>query len=74
LVCSRYGISHESELCESEIFNCPNCKSEYPPFEASCLIFLKYKIVDAIIAYCNINQFKAKRLMKSRKLVSLNQV
>jgi len=29
-----------------------------PPFDASYLIFLKYKIVNAIMAYCNINQFK----------------
>jgi len=28
------------------------------PFDVSCPIFVKYKIINAIMAYCNVNQFK----------------
>jgi len=59
-------------MYRSEIFNYPNCKNNHPPF-TTCPIFLKY-VINAIMAYCNINQFKAKRIMKSRDTNSLDQV
>jgi len=34
---------------------CPDCKNEHPPFDISCPIFRKYKIVNAIIIAIIIN-------------------
>jgi len=56
------------------IFNYPNCKNNHPLFDTTCPIFLKYIIINAIMAYCNINQFKTKKIMKSRDTNSLDQV
>jgi len=39
---------------------------ENHPFDFFCPIFIKYKIVNSIMAYDNINQYKAKKLMKLR--------
>jgi len=52
---------------------CVNCKGPHHPFDVSCLIFLKYKIINTIMAYCNINQYKVKRLIRVRNIENLEQ-
>jgi len=49
-----------------------NCKGPHHSFDVSC--FLKYKIIHTVMAFCNINQYKAKRLVKARNIVNIEQV
>jgi len=64
------------DSCPSNIFTCPDCNQNHPPFNFDCSTFQKYKIVNHIMAYCNvqINQFAAKRLAKVRNIISCDQV
>jgi len=72
--CSRCGEEHNSEVCNSDAHCCINCKGAHHPFDMDCPIFNKYKIINATMAYCNINQFKAKKLIKARNITTMDQV
>jgi len=60
-------------MCSSENFSCINCKGLHHPFDLSCSIFHKFKLINTIMAYCNINQYKAKRLIKIRNISNIEQ-
>jgi len=72
--CSGCGFSHESEDCSNESFNCPDCKQLHAPFETICPIFRKYEIVNAVMAYCNVSQFIAKKQIKINNICNLEPV
>jgi len=38
-------------------------------FDFSYPIYQKYKIVNHSMAYCNVNQFQAKKLLKIRSII-----
>jgi|GEM_PF-3730276 len=73
-VCSRCGERHDGEKCSSDSFLCPDCKQIHAPFEKVCPIFLKYELVNAVMAFCNVSQFNAKKLIKSKGIIKLEQV
>jgi len=62
--CSRYGNEHKLDMCNSDVLCCINCKNTHHPFDIECPIFHKYRIINAIMAFCNVNQYKAKKLFK----------
>jgi len=73
LVCFGCGKSHDTDLCSNVNFTCPNCNKNHPPLDYNCFIFQKYKIVNYIMAYCNINQYNAKNWLKSEILLVVNK-
>jgi len=73
-VCSGCGDRHENEVCSSNTFLCPDCKQIHPPFDNNCPIYLKYCLVNKVMAFCNINQYLAKRQIKVNKISSLDQI
>jgi len=73
-VCTGCGRTHISESCADSFFLCPDCVQLHPLFDTECSIFQKYKVTNYIMAYCNINQYVAKKLAKIRNIVSCDQV
>jgi len=47
---------------------CPDCKQTHVSFDNKCLIYLKYILVNTVMAYCNVSQFIAKRLIKKKNI------
>jgi len=43
-------------------------------FFISFIVYQKYKIVNYIMVFCNVNQFKAKKLLKIRGITKSEQV
>jgi len=72
-VCTGCGRAHISDSCADSAFMCPDC-NQIHLFFVGCSIFQKYKIINYIMAYCNINQYIAKKLVKIRNITSYNQV
>jgi len=72
--CSDCERAHDSDTCLDRDFICPDCNLNHPPFDGGCPIFQKYKIINYVMAYCNINQFNAKKLVKIRNITSPDQV
>jgi len=54
-VCTGCGRSHILDSCVDNAFLCSDCDQLHPLFDTGCNIFQKYKIVNYIMAYCNIN-------------------
>jgi len=73
-LCSRCGEVHDSDLCAGVSFLCPDCKQIHSSFDKLCPIYLKYELVNTVMAFCNVNQFLAKRLIKNKNLDSIEQV
>jgi len=73
-ICSRCGDNHESEYCQSDVFQCPDCKLNHAPFDFNCSVFQKYRLVNHVMAFCNTSQFIAKRLIKSKNITDCSQV
>jgi len=73
-VCTGCGRTHISDSCADNAFLCPDCGQLHPLFDTECTIFQNYKIVNFLMAYCNVNQYIAKKLIKSRNIVSCDQV
>jgi len=73
-VCPRCGDGHEAGECSIESFMCPDCKQIHAPFENICPIFHKYELVNAVMAYCNVSQFIAKKHIKNNNICNLDQV
>jgi len=71
--CSRCGSDHRSDSCNAIDYCCVNCKRPHH-FDASVPIFHKYKSINTVMAFCNINQYKTKRLIKARNIDSVEQV
>jgi len=67
-ICSGCGKSH-TDLCSNVNFTCPDCNENHPPLDNNCSIFQNYKIVNYIMARCNINQYNAKKLAKIRNII-----
>jgi len=59
--------------CEVKSFNCRDYK-ESLSFRFFYPIFIKYKIVNSIMTYDNVNQYKAKKLMKLKGITRCDQV
>jgi len=53
---------------------CPDCNQNHSPFDDGCQNLQKYKIINHIMAYCNVNQFNVKKLCKARNITSCDQV
>jgi len=53
---------------------CPDCRQSYAPFDNGCSIYLKYELVNSVMAYCNVSQFIAKKFIKSKNICSRDQV
>jgi len=66
--CSRYGKDHNVDACNLDGFCCVNCGGSHHPFDQFCSIFYKYKLVNTVMAFCNVSQFKAKRLFKTKNV------
>jgi len=73
-VCTGCGRTHISDACADNSFLCPDCGQLHPLFDTECSIFQKYKVTNYIMAYCNINQYVAKKLAKIRNIVNCEQV
>jgi len=73
-VCSGCGGSHNSDSCSNSVFICPDCNQNHSPFDVDCNTFQKYKVINHIMAYCNVNQFNVKKLAKIRNITSCDQV
>lgn len=74
LRCAKCSLNHPTEMCRSEIFKCCNCGGDHQSFDPICQIFIKNKIVNAVMAYSNLSRFYAFKLIKSRNIIDLNQV
>jgi len=72
--CSRCGDVHDSENCQGDSFHCPDCGQIHSPFNFNCPVFLKYQLINQVMAFCNTSQYNAKRLIKSKNIVDGNQV
>jgi len=57
--CPRCGGNHRSDSCDVANFNCINCGGSHHSFDASSPVFYKYKIINTVMAYCNVNHYKA---------------
>jgi len=71
-LCARCGEVHESELCSGDSFLCPDCKQIHVSFDKLCPIYLKYELVNMVMAFCNVSQFLAKRLIKKKNIGSID--
>jgi len=72
--CSKCGDVHDSENCQGDSFHCPDCGQIHSPFNFNCPVFLKYQLINQVMAFCNTSQYNAKRLIKSKNIVDGNQV
>lgn len=66
--CPKCGDDH-TDLCPNQIMKCVNC-NDYHSFDTSYPAFLNARIINTIMTYCNVNQFTARKLMKSRNISS----
>jgi len=73
-MCSGCGDRHETGDCSNEGFRCPDCKQLHSPFDTRCMIFRKYELINSVMAYCNVSQFIAKKLIKKNNICSVEQV
>jgi len=64
--CSRCGQDRNAEACDSENYCCVNCEGAHHSFDQSCPIFYKYELINAIMTFCNVNQF-----LKPREFLKL---
>jgi len=48
-LCSRCGEEHDSDMCPSDSFLCPDCKQIHISFDNKCLIYLKYELINTVI-------------------------
>jgi len=53
---------------------CPDCNQNHSSFDGSYQILQKYKIINHIMTYCNVNQFNAKKLYKVRNITNCDQI
>jgi len=67
------GQSHDTDLYSNVNFTCPDCNENHPPLDYNCSIFQKYKIVNYIMAYYDINQYMQKNWLKSEILLVVNK-
>jgi len=77
-ICPRCGNKHNSDGCPSDSFICPDCKQSHVLFDYNCpfflkSFFLKYNLINTVMAYCNVSQFIAKRQIKSKNVCNLEQ-
>jgi len=72
--CPRCRECHESETCPRDVFMCLDCKQSHAPFDKGCSTYLNYELANLVMAYCNVSQYVAKKLIKSNNIVSCDQV
>jgi len=73
-LCPRCGEDHDLDMCPSDSFLCSDCKQNHVSFDNNCLIYLKYELINTVMAFCNVSQFIAKRLIKKNNISSRDQV
>jgi len=56
-------------ICRNRDYN-----QSHPLFDGDWPILQKYKIINYVMAYCNINQFNAKKFIKIRNITSPGQI
>ncbi|KYM94047.1 hypothetical protein ALC62_15338 [Cyphomyrmex costatus] len=73
-VCLMCGGNHNTETCNSEAIVCNNCKGCHDHFNTSCPVFKYHNIINTVRAYCNVNIYNAKSMIRSRNITDCNQV
>lgn len=72
--CGRCSDDHATSSCYSVAVKCVNCGGDHDSFNPVCKVFLRHKIINAVMAFANVSRISSIKMIKSRNIHSLEQV